>query len=99
MTGCGSALQNFAETTFEASIVNRGEANKTLAKKVPYTTNRGLLRSRFYVINHTAVPAILVEIGFISNPEERKSLTTPQRKQQTAEGIADGIVEYFNTKK
>ena len=33
LTGCGSALQNFAETTFEASIVNRGEANKTLAKK------------------------------------------------------------------
>ena len=33
LTGCGSALQNFAETTFEAAIVNRGEANKTLAKK------------------------------------------------------------------
>ena len=73
--------------------------NKALTKKISYTTNRGLLRSRFYVINHTAVPAILVEIGFISNTEERNSLITPQRKQQTAEGIAEGILEYFKTKK
>lgn len=73
--------------------------NKALTKKIYYTTNRGLLRSRFYVINHTAVPAVLVEIGFISNTEERNSLITPQRKQQTAEGIAEGILEYFKTKK
>ncbi len=73
--------------------------NKALTKKIHYTTNRGLLRSRFYVINHTAVPAILVEIGFISNTEERNSLITPQRKQQTAEGIAEGIIEYFNSQK
>ena len=73
--------------------------NKALVKKIPYTTNRGLLRSRFYVINHTIAPAILVEIGFISNPDERKSLISSQRKQQTAEGIADGIIEYFNSTK
>lgn len=73
--------------------------NKALTKKINYTTNRGLLRSRFYVINHTEVPAILVEIGFISNTEERNSLITTQRKQQTAEGIAEGILEYFKTKK
>ena len=73
--------------------------NKALTKKISYTTNRGLLRSRFYVINHTIAPAILVEIGFISNPDERKSLISSQRKQQTAEGIADGIIEYFNSTK
>ena len=101
VNSCNDASPKGIETHYytEESMSLGSIVNKTLAKKVPYTTNRGLLRSRFYVINHTAVPAILVEIGFISNPEERKSLTTPQRKQQTAEGIADGIVEYFNTKK
>lgn len=73
--------------------------NKALTKKINYTTNRGLLRSRFYVINHTEVPAILIEIGFISNTEERNSLITTQRKQHTAEGIAEGILEYFKSKK
>ena len=70
-----------------------------LAKNVTESPNRGLIKSRFYVINHTTVPAILVEIGFISNPEEKHEMTTPQRKQATAEGIAEGIIEYLNKQK
>ena len=70
-----------------------------LTRRVSNTPNRGLLKSRFYVINHTTVPAILVEIGFISNPEEKHEMTTPQRKQATAEGIAEGIIEYLNKQK
>lgn len=58
--------------------------------------DRGLFKSRFYVINHTEVPAILVEIGFISNDTERAELVTEQRKQQTAKAIADGILKYLN---
>jgi len=69
--------------------------HKNLIRKIPNTTNRGLLKSRFYVINHTTVPAILVEIGFISNNAERYELTTQQRQQATAEGIAEGIIEFL----
>lgn len=60
--------------------------------------DRGLFKSRFYVINHTSVPAILVEIGFISNDEERAELVSEQRRQQTATAIADGILKYLNKK-
>lgn len=60
--------------------------------------DRGLFKSRFYVINHTNVPAILVEIGFISNDKERAELVSEQRKQQTAKAIADGIIQYLNKK-
>lgn len=58
--------------------------------------DRGLFKSRFYVINHTSVPAILVEIGFISNDRERAELVSEQRKQQTAKAIADGILIYLS---
>jgi len=61
--------------------------------------NRGLFKSRFYVINHTSVPAVLVEIGFISNDRERAALTTPQYKQTIAEAIAEGIIEFYNSQK
>lgn len=57
--------------------------------------NRGLFKSKFYVINHTTVPAILVEIGFISNYSERCELVGEKRKQATAKAIADGIQNYF----
>jgi N-acetylmuramoyl-L-alanine amidase len=59
------------------------------------TTNRGLFKSKFYVINHTTMPAILVEIGFISNDAERAQLTGEGRKQATAKAIAEGVNNYF----
>lgn len=60
------------------------------------SNDRGLFKSKFYVINHTSVPAILVEIGFISNDRERSELVSEQRKQQTAKSIAEGILKYLN---
>ena len=61
-----------------------------------YAKNRGLFKSKFYVINHTTVPAVLLEIGFISNDAERAELTTPKRKQATAQAISEGIIDYIN---
>lgn len=60
--------------------------------------DRGLFKSRFYVINHTTTPSILVEMGFISNDNERCELISEKRKQQTAEAIASGILKYLNKK-
>ena len=66
----------------------------SLASSIP-TVNRGLFMSKFYVINHTTAPAILVEIGFLSNDAERADLLSEKRKQATAKAIADGIQNYF----
>ena len=63
------------------------------------TRDRGLFQSKFYVINHTTAPAILVEIGFISNPAERKELITKKRQEEIAKSLADGIMEYLKSQK
>ncbi len=67
-----------------ASLLNHINAN-----------DRGLFKSKFYVINHTTAPAVLVEIGFLSNPTEREQIMSEARKQATAKAIAEGIYEYF----
>ena len=72
-----------------AQIVHKQLANTINAK------DRGLFKSKFYVINNDIAPSILVETGFISNPEERASLMTEDRKQKTAEAIAEGIIKYI----
>ena len=59
------------------------------------SNNRGLFKSKFYVINHTTSPAILVEIGFLSNSAERAELISEKRKQVTAKAIAEGVQNYF----
>ena len=61
--------------------------------------DRGVIKSKFYVINHTDVPAVLVETGFLSNPEERAELITEKRKDAIAKAIAEGIIEYLKNNK
>lgn len=70
--------------TLHASMLNHVSAK-----------DRGLFKSKFYVINHTTAPAVLMEIGFISNPSERAQLVSESRKQATAKAIAEGIDAYF----
>ncbi len=60
--------------------------------------DRGLFKSKFYVINHTEAPAVLLELGFISNEQERSLLTSEKRQQTSAEAIADGIARYLMEK-
>ena len=74
------------------------EVHKSLAQKID-SKDRGLFKSKFYVINNSIAPSILVETGFISNTEERTSLITEERKQKTAEAIADGILNYIKKNK
>lgn len=58
--------------------------------------NRGVLKSRFYVIRNTTAPAILLELGFISNAAEREKLKDSNRQKKMAELITEGIINYLN---
>lgn len=57
--------------------------------------DRGLQTARFYVINHTKAPSILVEVGYISNPDEREEMQTSKRQKKTVKAIGDGILLYL----
>ncbi len=48
------------------------------------------------VINSTQMPATLVEIGFISNPEERAKMMTEEYREKLAEAIFKGIMKAFD---
>ena len=55
------------------------------------TENRGIRRRGFYVIRRTAIPSVLVECGFLTNPHEGRLAQSPAYRQQLAERIARGI--------
>ena len=57
--------------------------------------NRGMQsRPGLYVLRRTAMPAILVELGFITNPEEAELMNN--NPALFARGIYTGILQYFN---
>lgn len=68
--------------------------HKELMSKLT-VNDRGLFKSRFYVINHTEAPSVLLELGFISNEHERRALTSEQRQNASAEAVAEGIINYL----
>jgi len=68
-----------------------------LIKKFIDHTDRGVKKSNFYVLHHTAMPAVLVECEFISNPETRRFLKEPENQIALAQAIGQGIKKYFET--
>ena len=50
--------------------------------------------SWLYVVKNTSAPAILVELDFISNPEQEQYLADDNNKQELARAIARGITDY-----
>ena len=56
--------------------------------------NRGVKQAGFYVLGGAAMPAILIEIGFLTNPKEEKKLGTPAYRESLARAIFAGLSEY-----
>lgn len=48
-----------------------------------------------FVTRLPAVPSVLVECGFLSNPEDERNLQDPDYQQRVADGIADGVMRFL----
>ncbi len=59
--------------------------------------DRGVKHAPFVVLIGTKVPAVLVEVGFISNSNEGKKLTTKAYQRQLATAIAEGVKQYVRS--
>lgn len=51
---------------------------------------------KIYVLKGNKIPSILVECGFLSNPQERENLKNPQYRQKVAWGIYVGIMRFIS---
>lgn len=61
-----------------------------------YAANkRPIAVKSFYVLKYVKSPAVLVELGFISNANDRARLTSPSGQADIAETLAGGILHYF----
>lgn len=79
---------------------NRGESIN-LARDICKSIQRsldtrviGVKSAGFQVLKGTNMPAVLVEIGFLSNAEEERMIKNGYYRQQLAEAIVDGITSY-----
>ena len=59
--------------------------------------DRGVRQAGFLVLRATAMPSVLVELGFISNREEEKALNNDDKQIENAEAIYQGIIAYIHS--
>ena len=52
------------------------------------------VRNGLYVLRKTTMPSVLVELGFITNPNDARLMV--DEPELFAQGIYNGILEYFN---
>lgn len=83
------------------------ENSSKLAESIKYSV-KGLLQpdnervckeadSGIYLLNNATIPAVIVECGFISNPEECAKLLDTDYQKQMSYAIAAGFLNYINT--
>jgi N-acetylmuramoyl-L-alanine amidase len=58
------------------------------------TDNRGIRRRGYFVLRRAAIPGVLCELGFLTNPMEARYALNPSYRQKLAEAIGRGIQGY-----
>ncbi len=71
-----------------ASKIQRGFTDELKRK------NRGVKEAPFWVLHRTAMPSVLIELGFLSYKPEGAWLNSEKGKNELAESIAEAILEY-----
>ena len=61
------------------------------------TRDRGVRKAPFVVLIGASMPAILAEIGFVSNPRDEALMKKPEYRQRIAEGLYQGLSRYAST--
>jgi N-acetylmuramoyl-L-alanine amidase len=82
------------------------EASKVLAEKIQQefirvlaNTDRQSKTGNYFLLNQVNHPAVLVEVGFISNPQEAALLSKPAYQSKVAWSIYLGIIAYMDAEK
>jgi len=75
-------------------------AKSVITKAIEKTqmNSLGVKTNDFVVIREAQMPSTLVELGFLSNFEEENMIRSESFREKAAEGIFQGIIEYYNAK-
>ena len=88
--GTGPTIGNRNE---QKSLLLAYQVQKSLVENLP-ASDRGVKRARFAILRDTAMPAILIEGGFMTNPVESKKIYSAAFRRRMAENIVKGILAY-----
>jgi N-acetylmuramoyl-L-alanine amidase len=84
------AQKAFLQDSERLAVAIQGQLNRLAGIK-----ERGVKQAPFIVLRGAAMPAVLVEVAFISNPREEEKLKDRTFRTKVAEAITQGVRRYF----
>lgn len=66
-----------------------------LRKQFPNVRDNGVREAPFWVLVGAQMPAVLIEVGYISHPDESSRIADDKYQKWMIEGILDGVSRYF----
>src|SRR5262252_4870903 len=87
-------LWDLAQSEFQAESSRLAEVVHDSMTQSLRISNRGVKQAGFYVLGGAAMPAILLEIGFVTNPREERKLKDTKYRDEIARAIFAGLAEY-----
>tara|TARA_Y100000589_G_scaffold124579_2_gene118840 strand:+ start:6114 stop:7202 length:1089 start_codon:yes stop_codon:yes gene_type:complete len=89
-----NGLETFYYSGWRGRLLAQKIQNQIL-KVSPGSPDRGVRRGRYFVIRKTNMPAVLVEIGFVTGRLDARRLEKSIHRKRVAYAIAKGILEYL----
>ncbi|MDP3143311.1 MAG: N-acetylmuramoyl-L-alanine amidase, partial [Candidatus Omnitrophota bacterium] len=81
-------------TQNQADAINLSKCITRSADHNLEVRERGIKSASFYVLKNTQIPAILIEVGYITNAREAKYLKSDDYRRDVVDAIAKGIMNY-----
>lgn len=86
-----------------AQVFYNNDTNKEIATVIQETINKELnnnreikkIPSKTYMYSKLDIPGVLIECGFLSNPNELSNLKTSKYQEKIASVIKDALINYF----
>jgi N-acetylmuramoyl-L-alanine amidase len=104
------AMDSFSDQDLVLTLLNRGKTVQSqkmaidVQSQILYQLRKrygreiidnGVREAPFWVLVGAQMPAVLVEVGYISHPDESQLIMSDTYQQEMANGIAEGITAYF----
>jgi N-acetylmuramoyl-L-alanine amidase len=89
-----SILWDLAQSDFQQESSRAAETIQTQLDRALRRPSRGVKQAPFYVLGGAAMPAVLVEIGFITNRQEEERLRDDGYRERISRALAAGVAAY-----
>ncbi|MEM9549370.1 MAG: N-acetylmuramoyl-L-alanine amidase, partial [Bacteroidota bacterium] len=91
----GHILLSMIQNVFLDNSIELASNVENYFGKRKKTKSRGVKQAGFVVLRQATMPSVLIETGFLSNPQEEKYLMSKEGQSEMASSISNGIHAYF----